>query len=236
MFASPLTVLADRYGSDKGTAHGDRHRYTQLYDVLLHPYRHGIGKMLELGLARGGPEAEIGGRVERQVDSPSVAAWLEYFPTAEVYGFDISDFSHLEAAHPRFRFVRGDCGSTADLAGLRQRLGNDVDLIIDDASHASYHQQLALRELFPCLRSGGLYIIEDLHWQPAHIERALPATMPTLAWLDALRSGTGHLSPLWTEAQLRALADAVASLTLLSNLQVPGGRYINALAVLRKTS
>ncbi len=45
----------------------------------------------------------------------------------------------------------------------------DVDIIIDDASHASHHQQNAFVTLFPKLRSGGLYIIEDLRWQrPAY--------------------------------------------------------------------
>jgi len=42
----------------------------------------------------------------------------------------------------------------------------DLDIIIDDASHASHHQQNAFLTLFPKLRSGGLYIIEDLRWQP----------------------------------------------------------------------
>ena len=53
------------------------------------------------------------------------------------------------------------------------------DVIIDDASHASPHQQLAFRHLFPRLRSGGLYIIEDLHWQsPVYedIAGSLPVT------------------------------------------------------------
>ncbi len=43
--------------------------------------------------------------------------------------------------------------------------------ILDDASHASHHQQNAFLELFPGLRSGGLYVIEDLRWQPGTCEK-----------------------------------------------------------------
>ena len=46
-----------------------------------------------------------------------------------------------------------------------------MDIIVDDASHASHHQQFGFLELFPRLKSGGLYIIEDLRWQPNMMER-----------------------------------------------------------------
>ena len=231
MFSSTLNRLADRFGSDKGSQHGDRHRYAQLYDVLFHDRRESLEKMVELGLARGGPEALQGGVIERRCDSPSIAMWAEYFPAARIIGFDISDFSHLEARHQRFSFIRGDCGSAADLRRLAGHVGNDVDLIVDDASHASFHQQLALRELFPALRRGGLYIIEDLHWQPDHIEVNLPPAPKTIDWLSALRDGTGQLTSIWSRQHIETLASQVASLSILRDLQVPGGRYCNALAL-----
>jgi hypothetical protein len=162
---SNLTTLANNMASDKGTIHGSPpHRYTLLYDLILDRYRSGAINFLELGLAVGGPE--IGGPVDRQVQSPSVRMWLSYFPRAHIYGFDISDFSHMK--HPRFTFVRGDGGSAADVERLaHSSVGFDV--IIDDGSHASHHQQLAFRYLFPKLRPGGTYIIEDLQWQsPAY--------------------------------------------------------------------
>jgi hypothetical protein len=132
--------------------------------LILDRYRGAEISFLEIGLAIGGPE--VFGPVERQVDSPSVQMWLEYFPKAHIHGFDISDFSHLR--HPRFTFIHGDSGSPEDLQRLATAAPS-FDIIIDDGSHASYHQQLAFHTLFPKLRAGGTYIIEDLQWQsPAY--------------------------------------------------------------------
>ena len=170
-----LTELANRYGSDKGTVTGHPpHKYTYLYDLIFWPLRERPINFLEMGLAVGGPE--VGGPVDRQVMSPSIRMWLDYFPQAMIYGFDISDFSHMEDS--RFQFIRGDSGSSADL----DRLASSApyfDIIIDDASHASYHQQQALLHLWPRLARGGLYVIEDLQWQSPAFENQLPGVPKT---------------------------------------------------------
>ena len=36
------------------------------------------------------------------------------------------------------------------------------DLIIDDGSHASIHHIVTLDSLYPCLKNGGIYVIEDM--------------------------------------------------------------------------
>lgn len=167
-----LTSLANMYGSDKGNRVGDSHCYTYLYELLFQSIRQQAIHFLELGLALGGPE--VGGSIDRIVPSTSVPMWLDYFPNASIYGFDVCDFSHLETQNPRFHFVRGDCGSVADL----ERLANSserFDVIIDDASHASFHQQNAFKMLFHRLAPGGIYVIEDLQWQPSEWESRLPA-------------------------------------------------------------
>ena len=175
-----LTDLANASGSDKGTSgHPSPHHYTRIYDMLLQPHRHSLTNMLEIGLMAGGPE--VGGDVDRVVrTAPSVDMWLKFFPEAQVRGFDISDFSWVE--HPRFTFVRGDSGAASDLEKAAA-LG-PFDLIIDDGSHASFHQQLAFKVLFPKLRPGGLYIIEDLQWQSPYYEDQLPTTHKTSDVID----------------------------------------------------
>jgi len=156
-----LTYLANKYGSDKGIVHGGPpHKYTYMYDIIFQPLKNSKINFLEIGLAVGGPE--VGGAIDRQAISPSVQMWLDYFPQAHIYGFDICDFSHMK--NERFTFIRGDSGSVQDM----RRLSNSAscfDIIIDDGSHASFHQQNAFKHLFHKLNPGGIYIIEDLQWQ-----------------------------------------------------------------------
>jgi hypothetical protein len=166
-----LNELALLYRSDKADS---GHAYTYLYDLIFYEYKDRPINLLEIGLAVGGPE--LGGPADRRVASPSVQMWLDYFSRAHIYGFDISDFSHHE--HPRFTFVRGDCGHQEDLVRLANRAPY-FDVVIDDASHASYHQQLAFKTLFPRVARGGLYVIEDLHWQSPFFEDDLPPTPKT---------------------------------------------------------
>ncbi|MER5172507.1 hypothetical protein [Thioclava sp. GXIMD2076] len=159
-----LTDLADRFGSDKGTI---KHRYSELYHMLFHPYRDRPINFLEMGLQIGGPEH--GKSADRTTtDLPSIRMWLEFFSMAQIHGLDVSDFGWFE--DPRFHFHRCDM----DLRENIRRAGDllpELDIIIDDASHASHHQQNAFLELFPKLASGGLYIIEDLRWQPPPYEK-----------------------------------------------------------------
>jgi hypothetical protein len=182
---SELDDLANQFGSDKGTRCGSAHGYTIVYELLLHAYRYQPINLLELGLSRAGQASgeSADGRVQ---NLPSVDMWKAYFPCATVYGFDICDYSRFEG--PRFRFVRGDGGCAADLGRL-STLGVSFDVIIDDASHASYHQLLAFSLLFEVLKPGGLYIIEDLHWQPRGSAHELPATKTMARVLERIAYG-----------------------------------------------
>ena len=172
-----LTDLADRYGSDKGSL---KHRYTELYHLLFHPYRDLPINFLEMGLLIGGPEH--GNSADRETkDLPSIRMWLEYFTKARITGLDVSDFSWF--SHERFNFVRCDMDDRANIAGARAGM-DDLDIVIDDASHASHHQQNAFLELFPKVKPGGMYIIEDLRWQPKPYEK--PGITKTAALFQSL--------------------------------------------------
>ncbi|MEO1140184.1 MAG: hypothetical protein AAFW87_12080 [Pseudomonadota bacterium] len=160
-----LTELADRFGSDKGST---KHRYTELYHMLFHPFRQRKITFLEMGLLIGGPEH--GNSPDRETtDAPSIRMWLEYFPKADIHGLDISDFSWFK--DDRFTFHRCDMDDRDEIASAIEEVGAAPTIVIDDASHASHHQQNAFLEIFPRLESGGIYVIEDLRWQPEPYER-----------------------------------------------------------------
>lgn len=200
-----LGDLAAKYGSDKGL---NKHQYTRLYDMLFMPYRDRKITFLEMGLQIGGPEHRKSPDRET-TDAPSVRMWLEYFPKADIIGLDVSDFSWLEA--DRFRFVRCDMD---DREAIREatKAADKYDIIIDDASHASTHQQDAFLEFFPKLKSGGLYIIEDLQWQPPVYENRRPGFTRTAELFDLyLRKGGQfvHSDPAYQE-EFAALAPEIS--------------------------
>ena len=174
-----LTEIANEAGTDKGTVHGDAQGYTLIYEMLFEPIRDQALNLLEVGLAIGGPEHSM--PASREVtDAPSVRMWRGYFPNAKIFGVDVSDFSVFETDW--FRFRAADCGDREQLDEVVAELsgsGVALDVIIDDASHASFHQQLTMLKLFPLLKPGGFYVIEDLNWQPKSCEAQLPKVPKT---------------------------------------------------------
>jgi hypothetical protein len=166
----PLTRLAAKNRSDKGVTVFPFNGYSVHYAKLFERFRDRPINILEIGLARRTDRHSLGG------SCPSLNMWLDYFPRAKVYGFDIDDFSGV--ALSRTRIFRGDQGNAEDLLNVVAECPR-FDIIIDDGSHASYHQQLTLKILFPYLASNGLYVIEDLYWQPEDLEASLPPVWKT---------------------------------------------------------
>ena len=61
--------------------------------------------------------------------------------------------------------------------------GNALDLVVDDCSHRYSETRASFNELFPRLRPGGLFVIEDWPWAHAHLgveplEGLLPDQVP----------------------------------------------------------
>lgn len=179
-----LTQLANRHGSDKGSTTLCAHRYTEIYEALLHGVRAQPLRLLEIGLMHGHTQHVAKGRYG-DIGCPSLRMWAEYLPNAMIYGFDVADFRAL--AGERTRIFRGDQGNRGDLKRFAEEAGGQFDIIIDDGSHASHHQQISLGYLFRYLVPGGLYCIEDLHYQPQDIEVSGIST--TRDFLRGLRFG-----------------------------------------------
>ncbi|MGE3689828.1 MAG: hypothetical protein AB7F98_00450 [Novosphingobium sp.] len=202
-----LTEIANAAGTDKGTLHNGGHGYTLLYDLLFSHRRLSVTDICEIGLAIGGPEVPDGS-AEREIGNvPSIKMWREYLPNASVVGVDISDCSAFTSEW--FQFVQADCGDPAQLDRVAA-LNRQFDIILDDGSHASFHQQLTFLKLFPLLKPGGIYIVEDMHWQPDTYEFSLPRVPRTdILFSRFLRKGrfteTGSLPEHdWAE-QARAI-------------------------------
>jgi hypothetical protein len=153
-----LTSLADRFDTDKNRHTGNRHCYARIYDRLLSPGRFSLRRLMEIGLCRGLAEGN-------QPNTPSVELWQSYFPFCHIIGVDLTDFSRFH--NDRFSSFVCDQSKPEEVRSVASRIEpGSLDVIIDDGSHASYDQQMTLREFFPLVAEGGWYFIEDLDWQP----------------------------------------------------------------------
>jgi hypothetical protein len=191
-----LTGLANKYGSDKGNRVFGRHYYTRIYHQIFAHLRQRPITLLEIGLLHPADR--------RDRATPSLRMWRDYFPYARLIGFDIDDFGSVSLSN--CRILQGDMSSREDLSQLFA-LG-PFDIVIDDASHASAHQQIALACLFPHVTPGGLFFIEDLNWQPQELERADVPQTRTLLRRKCFES------PVITGAEAQFLAANIESVQL----------------------
>ena len=167
---SLLDKLFNKYCSDKGTYWLSKHNYGAAYDTVLRPTRRRTRHLVELGV---GDET-----------AGSLNAWREYFPRAQFWiaDIDVQRFadkkqwawaSRQKRRHgcwddpniwtaPRVHPLFGvDSSNRTQLRELPLP-AEGVDVIIDDAAHVLSHQLVALEALWPRLKDGGFYIIEDL--------------------------------------------------------------------------
>jgi len=143
-----LHLLARCYSYTDKTWHG----YLPYYAEHLGPLRFHRNVVLEIG---------VGGRdgFDQPAPGGSLRVWRDYFPRSVIAGLDINE-KNVQLGE-RVRFFRGDQSSTADLTRVAGELGR-LDVVIDDGSHVGAHQWASFRVLFPLLRPGGWYVIEDL--------------------------------------------------------------------------
>ncbi len=229
-FRWELDRLANKYRTDKGSLYYNAHGYAAVYEHYLRDRRHADLHILELGLLRHDAQAKSpGGPYD---DTPSLKMWREYCPNARIVGFDIADFS-ASPPLPGVHVLRGDMGKPEDIRRLIDQCGGAFDIIIDDGSHASHHQQIALGELFPHLKPGGYYFIEDLQYQPPQWEPA--DAVKTRDLLLAMSRGSPTSSPYVPEQQWLYVAEHADSLRFYDSFDRQFGQIRpDALAVIRK--
>ena len=138
-----LDEIAVKAGTDKSSL---GHNYMHAYARCFAPFRKKPIRFLEIGLHEGN----------------SVQLWEEYFPKAELHFIDI-DLSLVKYHSKRAHYHQCDQENPIDLAFFLQKMPGPFDIIVDDGGHSSQQQVTSFLTLFRSLKSGGLYVIEDLH-------------------------------------------------------------------------
>lgn len=123
-------------------------KWLHYFDIYHRHFERFVGKdvnVVEVGIYSGG----------------SLDMWKSYFGReCKVYGIDIKAECKLYEGDRTKVFI-GDQSSRVFWADFRRQVP-DVDILIDDGGHLPEQQIVTLEETVPYLRSGGVYLCEDI--------------------------------------------------------------------------
>lgn len=135
-----LDQIAIRTGTDKNS---NCHNYCNYYEQFFAPLRDQPIKLLELGVYHG----------------DSLRMWADYFQNGLIYGADIEVMSQHDDSRIKTYLV--DELDILSLVHLKEQVPL-MDIIVNDASHLSRGMILSFEHLFPHLKPGGYFVLEDL--------------------------------------------------------------------------
>lgn len=125
------------------------HKWHHYFDIYHQHFARFVGQpitVLEFGVFHGG----------------SLHMWRDYFgPDAQIIGVDI-DPRCAALDDDQARVIIGDQADREFLASLPDQFGA-LDIVIDDGGHTMEQQLATFEVLWPAVRDGGVYLIEDLH-------------------------------------------------------------------------
>jgi cephalosporin hydroxylase len=149
MFLNDLDAIAAKHGTDKSTVGARKlspKSYTVAYNNYLESVRTEPVVLLEIGIWHGA----------------SVRMWEEFLPNAKLFAVDIDPACKAHETSRTKVFI-GDQTDATFLTHVAGSVGQPFDCIIDDGGHRMEHHQATLPVLWPYLKDGGWFAIEDLH-------------------------------------------------------------------------
>ncbi len=142
-----LNSLAIKHNTDKADF---CHNYCPIYQSLFDGIKDTTKHLLEIGISEGA----------------SVRMWADYFKNANIYGIDIEYFNqnHKGKLDQRIKTFIAHQENEDEMLKVVSEIDAPIDIIIDDGSHDPQHIKDSLRILYPFLKQGGLYLIEDVEF------------------------------------------------------------------------
>jgi hypothetical protein len=133
--AKTLDELSIIFRSDKGKL---KHNYTRFYEKYLKAFREKSPRLLEIGVANGS----------------SLKMWSHYMKNAIIDGLDIDpNCGTLCKGYDNINIIVASASEA--------QLSAKYDIIIDDGSHVSTDVRRNFDNLWPLLKAGGFYFVED---------------------------------------------------------------------------
>lgn len=182
------TVFTRTYAKPKG--------FTVHYERFFAPLRFDKLNFLEIGVAGG----------------ESIKTWLEYFPSAAIYGVDIVHDTNpwntpSSSPDPRYRFLQHDQSDKTGWECIKAVWGTEWNIIVDDGSHCNTDIITSFNSMWSCIVPGGYYCVEDLGagYTPGsvHVKPGAPAHAQWLhAFVDVLMTTADEIDSVYFAPEL----------------------------------
>jgi len=189
-----LRELGEIYPTDK---HHQHNYFDQVYQNVFHPIKDDVKLLLEIGV----------------LDGNSLKVFKRFFQNSKIIGVDLKE----GIIDDNIEIIKCDQSLREDLLSLSNRI-TDIDIILDDGSHKMYDQQITFSTLFKNLKSGGLYIIEDLHTsleclrpEKAVFQWGDPSKTTTLQMLELYQTEKKVYSDYLNDDELTYLTENIES-------------------------
>lgn len=140
-----LTTIANHNKTDKGTVYFEAHSYTDIYSDFINSNCSNCS-LLEIGFWKG----------------DSIRMWNQYNPNMTIFAIDndpnVVDF--LKETDKVNLYI----GDQSDHELLNRIIkSTDLDFVVDDGSHNYLDILNSFSFIFPRMKMGSIYFIEDLH-------------------------------------------------------------------------
>lgn len=214
-----LDELAMKHGTDKAS---NLHNYTRWYERLLPDNEDGpFITLLEIGVANGN----------------SLRMWADYYgviPNVKgdtIAGLDINECQPIEGV----RLFKGDQSDPNILKTIIEEIGS-LDVVIDDGSHLWKDQIASFKLLWPFVKRGGVYVIEDLHTS-YFMEFGEPGGLSAVKFLynmvdDMNLYGVGGLGDIRNHDQFEQLKDKLN----IYQLTIESIQFFKSIVFIRKSA
>ena len=193
-----LDTIGQRHQTDKASVftrtYAKPHDYLRHMEKFFSPMRLEPIRFLEIGV--GGGE--------------SIRTWLEYFLNATIYGIDIVHSTNSWntpglLTDERYFFTAGDQSDSHFWDAFIGETGCEWDIVVEDGGHHANQVITTINAMWPHVKSGGLFICEDLACSYSSIFQTpgWPTPIERLRGLiDAMNQGQGDVDSITFSREL----------------------------------
>jgi demethylmacrocin O-methyltransferase len=171
-----LNELANFFGTDKGDLHFEKHNYAMVYEKYLSPLKNEKVNLVEIGVN------------DPRFPGASIHMWSTFFPQGVYRGLDINleKVKHLAQENPNVYLYNVDQTKEDQLIDFAEHTP-PFDVVVDDGIHTAEAQLTSFKALFPYVKPGGYYFIEDCHAKNCYITIDLFRHSAYADWFQSMK-------------------------------------------------